>query len=155
MVQNQMFLIKVREAFEVIDKFLDWWSDFFAMYDKTPTIKQIVDKFQEENREFNSDILKKYHVVHMLLEYQDDLYFNWYIKERAKIIVGLPKNYRATYVVTKQFRTMMNTFIFKHVFNECCKEEVERKRNKTYALNVLYYKKLLPYEILNFKDNTF
>ena len=91
MVQNQMFVIKVREAFEVIDKFLDWWSDFFAMYDKTPTIKQIVDKFQEENRAFNSDILKKYHVVHMLLEYQDDLYFNWYIKERAKITVGLPK----------------------------------------------------------------
>ena len=63
MLQNQMFAIKVREAFEVIDKFLDWWSDFFAMYDKTPTIKQIVDECQEENRALNSDILKKYHGV--------------------------------------------------------------------------------------------
>ena len=91
----------------------------------------------------------------MTLEYQDDFYINGYIKTKAKIITELTHNYRITWDMTKEYRKMINTIIFRHVYNECCKEEVERKRNKRYALNLLHYKRILPCEIIKFEINKF
>ena len=156
MLEKQMFYRKVKEAFELTHKFLDWWMDFYNLNDKIPTITQILKQFRKHTKfQYKCNVLKKYKIVHMLLEYQDDLYFNGYIKTKFSNTTGLKNNNYLSYAMTVQYRKMLDLLILKNVYNEMCKQEIERKRNKQYALNIIHHKKMLPYEIIKYEVGAF
>ena len=116
--------------------------------------KRTRKKLEYESYEFEEDFKEinyKYDLINLVHMYYKD-YFNNYSIPKSKIVKRICKQkYNDISIsMSDEYIEMMKLHIKIHVFNTCCKEEIE-KRNKRYAINILYYKKILPYDLVKHK----
>ena len=56
--------------------------------------------------------------------------------------------------MTKEYRKIVKLQIFRQVYTHCCNEEIE-KQNKKYTMNIIFYKKKIPCDIVKFPINKY
>ena len=150
---SKIFIKDAEKINDIIKQFIKWWEKLYSLYDKTPTTEQFLNEFEMSYTKYESDVIKKYGVIPLLIEYHDDLYVNGYLKMKYAVIRSnnkfkLENNYGISHTMFNLQRNNIYLQIYRHVFNELCKEEIERQKNKRYALNMMYYNDMLPYDVV-------
>ena len=156
--------MSLEQIYNVIDDFIDWSAEVteFWHYDRDPEEDVVTEKLEAcRNKQYN-DIINKYYIISLWYMYYDHFVVDNYEYRKNKLIRELLvdksivyKLFRCDpndliYDMNMIYREITKQKIFKHVYNLYCKEQID-KRNKKYAMNILWYKNILPYDIIKFE----
>jgi len=143
---------ELQKILNVVDEFIEWYWQYWNLTNNIDE-ETVHDTYEHLNNTYKIDIIKKYKIIYLITENHDKLYLNDYLVAQIKVAGWKCINYCISNTMTHLHREITYNQIKLNILNILSKEEIERRRNKIYALNILYYIYKLPYDVLSFKIN--
>ena len=159
--------MSVEQIYEVIDDFVDFCAETIEFWydDRAPDEHVVMKKLEQCKSKQYVDIITKYNIISLWYKYYDHFLMDDYeYNKKGKLTRLLAGNANNAYMMFREdpndliynmseyYREITKLSMCRHVYNTICKEEIE---NKKYALNMMYYNKILPYDVIKFRVSKF